>query len=492
MASVPAPCPPCPSPSLSSDANVLLDRIFALEREKLLLSQSQASVTVTDQLLQRLTQLQNEVHSLQMTDCGINKPSSEGLAESTSGYMESYPRKDSMGDDSEVNDQSVDYDEDSDAFLTPPRPSLVERGALPLYTLPDALHYKLRLPRESSRRQYRKDRTPLPVHSVVDDEDIESKSFKKNTSGSTVDSYRGPPEALARSARMRRIRQLVRTQATRSGYVSVSSSGSGSEDDEAEDDAGTSTSNEGLVEFCIIEADWASLLAESASTTANSGGVKTIVTPTAPASPGSLPPALTGPRLLSPQVPPRLSYRYPSQPSATPSTTQSVQDQAFFFPSGAHVQLLSLSNAQMFTHPDRRDRHVVHFQDKDGHALYACCLTVNGLYSVDSLHAEYPKGLLYNLCLLYLYHNAAKCIQRNFRIHFKYMQHKVWQIPSTIGSTSSAIYHHHMHSTRSIATASTCSETGGSNSTSKPTLFSRMFRKQSPSGTLRTNTLNVN
>lgn len=179
---------------------------------------------------------------------------------------------------------------------------------------------------------------------------------------------------------------------------------------------------EHVLEFCMVEADWNFLRARD------------------------LP--------VFSMVPPSMIYRYPPDIiHDANSHTRHIQEQSFFFPSGVQVELVPQSVRDVQIRRYHHMRHIVPFTNRDGQALYACCLTVVQSYTLDDVVRIDPV-ILENLVKHYQAKYAAICIQKAFRAYAQWKKLQQWTtgraaVTSTFSTNSSQHTAAPTHSTTS-------------------------------------------
>jgi hypothetical protein len=161
-----------------------------------------------------------------------------------------------------------------------------------------------------------------------------------------------------------------------------------------------STSPEGTIEFCIVEADWTQLHLQSERG-----------------------------HLLTPLLPPRRSWRYPPDlvDNSSENNTKELQDQSFFFPSGVKVDLVWPSVAALRSRASKHIRHIVPFTDAQGKPTYACVLTVTQTYEISEI-ASFGELIVPNLVKINRQKLSAMCIQKCFRQFIAYRKMMSWQL----------------------------------------------------------------
>jgi hypothetical protein len=170
-------------------------------------------------------------------------------------------------------------------------------------------------------------------------------------------------------------------------------------EDLSEHDSEQSSTPEGAIEFCIVEADWAQLHQQSQRG-----------------------------HLLTPLLPPRRSWRYPMDlVDNSENNTKELQDQSFFFPSGVKVDLVWPSVAALRSKSNKHIRHIVPFTDAQGKPTYACVLTVTQTYDVSEI-AQLGDIILPNLVRINRQKQSAMCIQKCFRQYVAYRKMVTWQL----------------------------------------------------------------
>eukprot|EP01033_Poteriospumella_lacustris_P008044 gene8045-5791_t len=177
-----------------------------------------------------------------------------------------------------------------------------------------------------------------------------------------------------------------------------------------------------VLEFCMVEADWNFLRARD------------------------LP--------VFSMVPPSMIYRYPPDIiHDANSHTRHIQEQSFFFPSGVQVELVPQSVRDVQIRRYHHMRHIVPFTNRDGQALYACCLTVVQSYTLDDVVRIDPV-ILENLVKHYQAKYAAIAIQKAFRAYAQWKKLQQWTtgraaVTSTFSTNSSQHTAAPTHSTTS-------------------------------------------
>ena len=140
--------------------------------------------------------------------------------------------------------------------------------------------------------------------------------------------------------------------------------------------------------------------------------------------------------LLTPLLPPKRAWRYPPDlDSSVENNTLELQDQSFFFPSGVKVDLVWPSVASLRSRANKHIRHIVPFTDAQGKPTYACVLTVTQTYETSEI-AQYGDLIVPNLVTINMQKQAARCIQKCFRQYVAYRKMVSWQLHKAVFSGS--------------------------------------------------------
>jgi hypothetical protein len=510
-----------------------LNRILALEKEKFVLRFMSGKVR-SNELQTRLSILENEVETLSNTSnvhitesCAELTPSNT-LKEDTTHLLQQLAMPQTNTSQISLEDSS-DSDEDlaamsamrsifanqrlSDA-VEPPNEALIfsqrrhsmgdyrpayrsNQASKPLVTLPNALSYGIKLRDDSTQRLYRD----------------QSRRMALELSASTSPHIVKKTQRLGRMARQEsiqvletRLRNKLVARPSLDGALGLPSPAHTSDDDGEEEDeddekdmdgstAGIASSMsedidrlENVLEFCIIEADWRSLTSPTPSS-----GETQLSSPSSIAASGS----------PSPLVPAKLTWRYPREVNESVNNTKHVTEQSFFFPSGVKVELTSQAVTELKTQAYNYRRHIVPFSDRKGQALYACCLTVYHAYPLEEVNAI-DASIVQRLRLLKTLTQAARVLQKAFRLHAEHKKTKAWRTPVPIGDHKGGAIHG-SHSTMSTCSEQNSSSSGyglGNGSSAPPgsaqhisalsrkqsTFFSMLFRRSSVSGSTNSST----
>ncbi len=140
--------------------------------------------------------------------------------------------------------------------------------------------------------------------------------------------------------------------------------------------------------------------------------------------------------LLTPLLPPKRAWRYPPDlDNSVENNTLELQDQSFFFPSGVKVDLVWPSVASLRSRANKHIRHIVPFTDAQGKPTYACVLTVTQTYETSEI-AQYGDLIVPNLVTINMQKQAARCIQKCFRQYVAYRKMVSWQLHKAVFSSS--------------------------------------------------------
>ena len=140
--------------------------------------------------------------------------------------------------------------------------------------------------------------------------------------------------------------------------------------------------------------------------------------------------------LLTPLLPPKRAWRYPPDlDNSVENNTLELQDQSFFFPSGVKVDLVWPSVASLRSRANKHIRHIVPFTDAQGKPTYACVLTVTQTYETSEI-AQYGDLIVPNLVTINMQKQAARCIQKCFRQYVAYRKMVSWQLHKAVFSGS--------------------------------------------------------
>lgn len=295
-----------------------------------------------------------------------------------------------------------------------------------LYTLPDAFDYNTDLSGGlGSKKRLSEIKSVMDKVKTAKPDDVPSQDQSLQETGSLVSAA-----AAAEVSQSSEFEELFRNGRSRKS-TSASEYGELS----PEPDAGRGATpvsdveeQSTVFEFCIVEADWKHL--------SNSNYLD------------------KGQQLqLTPLLPPRLLWRYPSAGEMVMDDLKQSRDQNFFFPSGVTVDLVPLAVADLHLRASNNKRHIVQFSDEVGQVTYACCLTTTHAYTLEEMLAT-DERIIFNLRCINNMKHAARCVQKSYRTYAENKKKQAWLRSSahvsrtesfiTVSSTSEPALHGHV------------------------------------------------